>query len=92
MISTSAEDCTSKSGHHLGEPVLDSERLKPSSTQGENRSALYGVSPSGNQPSAISPVIRTFISVPVPSQIGMLGFMCRIDLSGLASPALPGPS
>ncbi len=50
-----------------------------------------GVKPSGSQPSAISAVSFTVDSPPVPSQIGMSGRMCRIDVRGLASPADPGP-
>ena len=45
----------------------------------------------GSQPSAISPVKRTIVSVPVPSQTGMFGFMCRMDFNGLPMPSAPSP-
>ena len=50
-----------------------------------------GVKPRGSQPSATSAVSFTVASPPVPSQIGMLGFICKMDVSGLARPAEPGP-
>ena len=34
---------------------------------------------------------RTLLSVPVPSQMGIFGFMCRIDLRGLPIPIAPSP-
>jgi hypothetical protein len=49
------------------------------------------VKPSGSQPSASSAVSLTFDSVPVPSQMGRCGFMCRMDVSGLPRPTEPGP-
>ena len=49
-----------------------------------------GTKPSGSQPSAISAVSFTLASVPVPSQIGSRGFMCRIDVSGLPTPERAG--
>ena len=50
-----------------------------------------GAKPRGSQPSATSAVSFTVDSPPVPSQIGMSGRMCRIEVRGLASPAEPGP-
>ena len=52
---------------------------------------LDGTNPSGSQPSATSAVSFTLASVPVPSQMGSRGFMCRIDISGLPTPSAPGP-
>ena len=52
---------------------------------------MPGTNASGNQPSAISAVSRTLLSLPVPSQMGMLGFMWRMDFSGLPTPMAPSP-
>ena len=54
-------------------------------------SIMPGTKASGNQPSAISAVSFTLLSVPVPSQMGIFGFMWRIDFSGLPMPMAPSP-
>ena len=52
---------------------------------------LPGTKPNGSQPSAISAVSFTFASVPVPSQIGSFGFVCRIDFRVFSSKSSSSP-
>ena len=51
-----------------------------------------GVSPIGSQPSATSAVSATLAGPPAAMKIGMSGFVCRIDLSGLPTPVASAPS
>ena len=66
-------------------------RRKPSSSHGRYSSIAPGTKPIGSQPSAISAVSLTVLSLPVAEIDRDVGFMCRIDFSGLASPAEPSP-